>query len=449
MAVTGSHDELAAAASAVLERNWMGHATRPSPRLYPHQWSWDSAFMAMGQALADPQRAQQELRSLFAAQWSNGLLPHIVFSEGPGRYFPGADFWQSGRCPYAPRRPQTSGIVQPPVHALSAWRVFERLPDRDLGRAFLAELLPQLTAWHAYLYRERADEHGLVEIWHPWESGMDNSPLWDAALARIDPAPEQIPSYERIDLDYAEVDHRPTDREYDRYVFLVASMRDRAYLPDRIRADLPFRVQDALFNSILVRANRDLARIAREVGADHRQFDDWAAWTAGGIEARMWSEDEGLYLDVDACTGERIGIRTFAGFTPLLAGVPDSTRAARLVAELDTFAVASADGLLVPSLGRDDPRFEPARYWRGPAWPVVQWVLQDGLDQYGYRDHAARLRAGLLAVVERSGFWEHYDPTSGDANGGEHFAWTAAIVLDVLAAGSGAARRSGEPAPIP
>ncbi|MFA9431829.1 trehalase family glycosidase [Egicoccus sp. AB-alg2] len=437
--------DLAAAARQVLDANWMGHATRPSPRLYPHQWSWDSAFMAMGQATHDPARAQQELRSLFAAQWSNGLVPHIVFSEGQGRYFPGPDFWQSPRCPYAPRRPLTSGIVQPPVHAISAWRVFRQLPDADEGRAFLAELLPRLAAWHAYLYRERADEHGLVEIWHPWESGMDNSPLWDEALARIEPAPGEVPPYERIDLDYADVTHRPTDREYDRYVYLVALMREAAYLPDRIRPRLPFAVQDVLFNALLVRADRDLAHIAREVGADPRPFEEWADWTATGIDARLWDEARGLYLDFDVRAGRAIDVRSGGGFAPLLAGVPDEVRARRLVETLDRFAVAhDGEGLLVPSLDLDDPRFEPARYWRGPVWPVVQWVVQAGLEEYGFRSRAARVRAGLTGLVDRSGFWEHYDPTSGRANGGEQFAWTAAIVLDVLQAGSGD-RPAGEP----
>src|SRR5689334_3050817 len=85
-----------ARAAAVLEGNWIGFATRPSRRLYPHQWSWDSACAALGWATVDQDRAAIELRSLFAAQWRDGLLPHIVFGED-GRYFPGPDYWQTER----------------------------------------------------------------------------------------------------------------------------------------------------------------------------------------------------------------------------------------------------------------------------------------------------------------------------------------------------------------
>ena len=64
---------------AVLDANWMGHATRASARLYPHQWSWDSAFICVGLAHTAPERAWRDLHSLFAAQWPDGRVPHIVF----------------------------------------------------------------------------------------------------------------------------------------------------------------------------------------------------------------------------------------------------------------------------------------------------------------------------------------------------------------------------------
>ena len=68
--VTASDEDLARQATAVLEANWMGHATRASARLYPHQWSWDSACIAIGYAGFDQRRAQTELRWIFAGQWA-------------------------------------------------------------------------------------------------------------------------------------------------------------------------------------------------------------------------------------------------------------------------------------------------------------------------------------------------------------------------------------------
>jgi len=73
-------DMLVRQARAVLDFNWTGQYTMPGPRLYPHQWSWDSAFIAIGYSHYYQERATKELRHLFEAQWKNGLLPQLVFN---------------------------------------------------------------------------------------------------------------------------------------------------------------------------------------------------------------------------------------------------------------------------------------------------------------------------------------------------------------------------------
>ncbi len=57
--------ELLEQAKNVLAGNWVGGHTKPSPELYPHQWSWDSGFIAFGYAHYDQERAQREMLSLF------------------------------------------------------------------------------------------------------------------------------------------------------------------------------------------------------------------------------------------------------------------------------------------------------------------------------------------------------------------------------------------------
>ena len=43
----------------------------------------------------------------------------------------------------------------------------------------------------------------------------------------------------------------------------------------------------------------------------------------------------------------------------------------------------------------------------------------------------------MLELARREGFWEHYNPLTGRGQGGEQFAWTAGLVLDLLAARGG------------
>ena len=426
--------ELIATAKAVLEANWLGHATSPSRGLYPHQWSWDAACIAMGYASWNQDRAETELRSLFAGQWRNGLLPHIVFTDG-ARYFPGPEFWQTERSPDAPESPKTSGIVQPPIHATSALQVYRLASDRARSTLFLEELLPKLTAWHAYLYRERArSDGGLVEIWHPWESGMDNSPLWDVALERISFDAGLLPEYERVDVHVSDANERPSDDEYDRYVYLVSVFRELAYDSPRIAQATPFALQPVLFNSLLVQSNRDLAEIARILGVDPVPFEAWAESTASALD-QLWDEEQAVYVDYDVEAGERVQVRTAAGLSPLYAGVPTGARAERMIARLAESRVGVGDsGWAVTSMSPGDPGFQPARYWRGPVWPILNWVLQRGLDRYEYSSLAIEVRSALVELARSSGFYEHYSPVTGLGQGGEQFAWTAALVLDVLQA---------------
>ena len=82
---------LANDALAVLRGNDTGRYVKPSQRLYPWQWNWDSAFVAIGLARVDAERAQTEVRSLLEGQWADGMVPHIVFHPQPVDYWPGPE----------------------------------------------------------------------------------------------------------------------------------------------------------------------------------------------------------------------------------------------------------------------------------------------------------------------------------------------------------------------
>jgi hypothetical protein len=114
-------------AKTVLDFNWTGHYTQPGPRLYPHQWSWDSAFVAIGYAHYDQNRAAKELNHLFDSQWENGMLPQIVFNPRFSAYFPGVDFWQADRSSISSGRAVSTNTSTPRPAAATA-------PTCSLGR---------------------------------------------------------------------------------------------------------------------------------------------------------------------------------------------------------------------------------------------------------------------------------------------------------------------------
>jgi hypothetical protein len=437
MNMDNTYAQLIQQARTVLDGNWMGYATKPAVRLYPHHWSWDAAFIAIGYAHYDQARAEQELRSLFHGQWANGLLPHIVFNPTVRHYAPDPAFWEIERSPHAPRHVCTSGIVQPPLHATAAWQIYRHAQDTGRARAFLMELFPKLRAWHAYLYRERdVDGDGLIYIRHPWESGQDNSPIWDQILARMVLTPELVPPYQRADTSLVHSAERPSDAEYDRYAYLVKLFRDHDYDEARIRASCPFLVQDVLFNTLLVQANIDLASIAHLLGANPAPMLELAQRTATALNQKLWvSQDQhGIYVDYDLVAKEQIHAQVAAGFSPLFAGVPSMHQAGHILTTLNTsgFCRLGHDCWAVPSFDKGAPGYSPRRYWRGPIWININWILYRGLQRYGFTAYANRVRQAIIELPRRSGFYEYFDPDLGQGYGAENFSWTAALLLDTL-----------------
>ncbi|KND29620.1 MGH1-like glycoside hydrolase domain-containing protein [Streptomyces acidiscabies] len=417
----------------VLQENWTGTSTVPSRSLYPHQWSWDSAFIAIGLRHVSPVRAQTELETLLAAQWGDGRIPHIVFNPSVplDAYFPSPDFWRSsvaGRAAGAPRTVQTSGIVQPPVHALAAWLVHCADPGLSRARGFLSRVYPQLAAWHRYLlHRRDLGGGGLVSVVHPWEQGMDNSPCWDAPLARITPAPAR--SFRRADLDHGAPEDRPTDLDYGRYVRLAADYRDRQYA-DGARE---FAVEDPAFNALLVASEHALARIAHELGATGTARHARAERLTAALLDRLWDPAEGMFFCRDVVGGDLIRERGVSGLVPLLLpGLPRDVAQAVVRTLCGRHFGLGTSTRLVPSYDLLGEAFDPHRYWRGPAWFNTSWLLERGLRQHGETMRADALRADFLRAADASEFAEYVDPYTGEACGATGFGWTAALALDLL-----------------
>ena len=165
-------------------------------------------------------------------------------------------------------------------------------------------------------------------------------------------------------------------------------------------------------------------------------MEGWVERGRNGLD-RRWDGDLGLCVDYDLLAGEPLRVRTVAGFAPLIAGGLSRERLRDSLETLGSPAFAGREGLrwaLPPSTSPDEPGFHPRSYWRGPVWPVANWLLWWSLIRAGAPDPAARMRRETLGQLAEGGFAEYFEPFTGEPLGSSEQSWTAAVALDMLAA---------------
>lgn len=423
--MTASDASLAAAAEAVLRTNDLREYTRPSPRLYPHQWNWDSAFIAVGWGHVDWLRATREVESLLAGQWVTGMVPHIRYNPAVSDYAPGPEVWPD--VPVRRGGVRTSGITQPPVLASAVSLLGLMQPDEDARLTWWRRVYEPLRA-SVRFFPERRTTGGspLIVVLHPWESGLDNSPRWDHVVG-LGLKPSR--PYRRTDTRLVQAEERPTAADYDLYMYLVEVIAKARYELPAAMAHSPFAAYDALFNAVWYQAATDLAGIAAALGEPSPVPPGELEAFRDAYRGTLWSQEAQLFRDYDLHRGAQIPADTVAGLVAVFAGLVDAGQAAAMVAR---YRHRSAGCRLLPSTPPDQHGFDPARYWRGPVWVNINWLLLRGLQRLGLHEEARELAEETLDLVRAAGFCEYFHAFTGEGRGGRDFSWTAALVLDLL-----------------
>jgi neutral trehalase len=168
---------------------------------------------------------------------------------------------------------------------------------------------------------------------------------------------------------------------------------------------------------------------------DRELITGWIERGRRGLEA-CWDEDLKLCLDYDLRAVRPLRVCTIAGFAPLIAGRQSPERLEALLGVLDSPAFIGHAGLrwpVPPSTSPEEPGFHPRSYWRGPTWPVVNWLLWWSLLRGGESERAEQLRRAALEQLTTGGFAEYYEPFTGEPIGSLAQSWSAAVALDWLA----------------
>jgi glycogen debranching enzyme len=329
----------------------------PSKLHYVGVWQWDAYFHTLAYRHIDKYLARDQIRIFIDHQRADGLIPDAVHDEGTITHL---------------TFPIEADVTKPPLLAWAVWKMYQTDNDAE----FLAEIYEPLVRYNRWWFSENdPNQDGLCEYLHPFSSGLDDSPLWDAGMPVTSP-------------------------------------------------DL---------NTYLVLQMENLARIANVLGLQ----DEAAEWEQRAQElvermiARLWDGEAGLFWAKR--DGEIVNAKTPFNLFPLITGRLPEEINRKLVAHLfdpQSFWTRYP----VPTVARDDPSYEPMVMWRGPTWINVNYLLVEGLSRIGRTELAADLRQRTFELVNGyKDIYEYYNPETGEPGlkAAPVFGWSAALIIDL------------------
>jgi putative isomerase len=307
----------------------------PVSRIWSVAWGgyvlfdWDTFFAASMAAIGDRDLAYANAIETLRESTSEGFVGN----------FARAGNWKS------------FDRSEPPVGAITVLDLYHRFHDRW----FLEDTFEPLLRWNRWWSRHR-DLNGYL-VWgsdsenHPlntddnsvgtlqgakFESGLDNSPMYDDAI--YDPSTHQ--------MQFADVG--------------LMSL----YIAD---CDALASIADAL-------DRRGEARELRGRAAKYR-----------ASLGTLWDEKSGIFLNKDLRTGSFSQRLSPTNFYPLLARAATAQQADRMVREHLLNTEEFWGQWIIPSISRNDPAFKDQNYWRGRIWGPMNYLVYLGLRNYDQR----------------------------------------------------------------
>lgn len=329
----------------------------PSKIKYVGLWLWDSAMHALAFRHVDAELARNQIRAMLAYQLPDGMLPDAIHDEGVISEI---------------NHPLRAEVTKPPILAWAAMKLHEMDPDPG----FLQEIYMPLVRWNAWWFSMNDDDvDGLVQYNHPYSSGLDDSPLWDAGM------PVESP---------------------DLNTYLCVQMGSLATMAET----LGLEADGAMWR-------RRAAAIVRRMTED------------------MWDPEAGYFKALK--DNQPLDVLTPFNLYPLWSGQLPEEINQRLIEHL-TDPQKFWTKYPLPSVARSDPKYDPNTMWRGPVWVNINYFFIEALRQIGRHELAAELRRRTLdLVMQQRNIYEYYNPeTGGPAEQADPiFGWTAAVFIDL------------------
>jgi putative isomerase len=401
------YDSIAVKAVQTLITNWRSPAgaikrdgiiPSISYKWFNGMWAWDSWKQSVAVADFAPEIAKNNIRAMFDYQREDGMVIDSIFYNRSG------DIYKEERGGNWNERNS-----KPPLAAWAVWKVYEHTKDE----LFLEEMYPRLVRYHEWWYRFRDhDRNGIAEYGAvidnlnngvrqiiqaaAWESGMDNAV--------------------RFDVDYG---------------VQVLENKNKA----GIIIGYSINQESVDLNSYLYAEKIFLAKIAEVINKDEdsEKYERESNFVKGFIQKYMFNEEVGFFFDIDINSKKTLNERGKGteGLIPLWAGVASDKQAKAVKDHMLDEGKFNAM-IPFPTSSKDNPRYNPIKYWRGPVWLDQAYFAIEGLSNYGYSAESSTLAKKILdnaQGMKEDGktFRENYNPENGQGLHCTNFSWSAGM----------------------
>jgi hypothetical protein len=186
----------------------------------------------------------------------------------------------------------------------------------------------------------------------------------------------------------------------------------------------------------LSRECQAMSVIASHLGKpyDAQSYADRAEHLKELINTVFWDEKDGFYYDRNEKTGERVKVKSIAGFFPLWAGTATPERAARIIREHLTNPNEFWLKYPIATYAKTEPDYYQGSRkslisasnecnWRGSAWMPMNYIVFHGLMRYGFSSvaHELAIKSYHLALDENPNTREWFNAETGEGEG--HVFW--------------------------
>ena len=188
-----------------------------------------------------------------------------------------------------------------------------------------------------------------------------------------------------------------------------------------------FNVIDIGFNSIVIRATKDLIEVGKRFNLNFSDLENKITLSEESL-IKFYKEEEQSFFSYDFKNHNLIKVDAISNYFILFANLDNKDINNKIINKLKKNN--SQSEYFFTTVNPKDKTFEETRYWRGPVWINSNWIIYQGLINKD-KNFSELLKNKTLELLENKKFHEYYNFKNGDCLGANNFSWSAALYLDL------------------